>query len=899
VVGQTISHYKILEKLGQGGMGEVWKAEDTQLRRTVALKFLSSETVGDEEVKARLIREAQASASLDHPNICQVFGIHQENNETFIAMAHIDGPSVADKIKERPLPLEDALDIALQIADGLHEAHEKGIVHRDVKPQNIMLTAKGQVKIMDFGLASLSGRSKLTKSGTTLGTPAYMSPEQLEGKDVDRRADVWALGCVLYEMLTQKTPFAAEYEQAIAYGILNEDPEPVSAQRADVTPEVDRLISKALAKSPAERYQHADDLLADLRVLQKRTSTRASSERSKTLTANQTSGAMDSPVPVGRSRLRIERIVAVALGIAFLGLLAIYLTQAPPEAPQQVRLAKFTLSPELPIDVSSITRPTPSPDGRYVAFNLGSASTQHSLWIDRGLTLTVWDAEQDRYRALTTQAGLGPFWSPDSRHIGLVTNKAVLTINVDSGAERTLATWPSQLRWTPHGGTWAPDGETIVFSAGPGIGGRRLYRMSASGGKYELLFEPSDEEVSRGGFFDPTFLPTVDGRRALLYAEGEDHADIGVINLETGERRTIISGNPRYGRPLYSPSGHVIYQEPGGRLSAIPFSLERLEPTGDPFVIAESATEPGISAQGMLTYAKLEPVATMQLAWRDRSGNRLGSIGEAQEGINFPVLSPDGKEVVAVGTTDRLLDIWIHEVDRPVKRRITFDETSDDRPTWLPSGKQVTFSGGETAQRNIWIAATDGSAGPTLFYESPSSDFGYEWSRDGKYLVGSGRSFLFYLRAKADGNGWEKVILADDRFGHVAPDLSPDGRYVAYRSDESGRAEVYVRPFPEGGGKWQISVDGGGQPRWQGDGSEIFYVKDDTLMVVPVTSQQNFTHGAPQTLFDGEGVLRGRGQRYDVTADGQRFVVVEGVGSRNPRQIQVVQNWYEEFRDRD
>lgn len=523
---------------------------------------------------------------------------------------------------------------------------------------------------------------------------------------------------------------------------------------------------------------------------------------------------------------------------------------------------------------------------------------------DDVLTLMVWDAEQDKYRALTTGVGLRLFWSPDSRQIGLITDKAVLTIDLESGAERTLAGWSSQLGWTPRGGTWSPDGETIVFSAGPTLVGKRLYRMSASGGKYELLFEPSDEEVQRGGFFDPTFLPTVDGRQALLYAEGEDHSDIGVIDLETGERRRIISGDPRYLRPLYSPSGHVIYQEPGGRLSAIPFSLERLEPTGDPFVIAESSSEPGISAHGMLTYAKPELPGMMQLAWRDRSGKRLGSIGEAQERIGLPVLSPDGKEVVVQGTTDREQDIWIHEVDRPVKRRITFDETAEARPTWLPSGKQVTFSGGafsggETEPRNIWIAATDGSGDPTLLYDSPTSDFGFEWSRDGKYLVGSGRRFLFYLRAKADGNGWERVVLEDDRFGHVAPELSPDGRYVAYQSDESGRAEVYVRPFPEGSGKWQISIDGGGQPRWQGDGSEIFYVKDDTLMVVPVTSQQNFTYGAPRALFDGEGAFRGRGQHYDVTADGQRFVVVEGRRSADLRQIQVVQNWYEEFRDRE
>jgi serine/threonine protein kinase len=268
--GRAISHYKITQKLGQGGMGVVWKAEDTQLRRTVALKFLSSDTLEEQEVKARLIREAQAAASLDHPNICAVHGIHEEDGETFIAMAFIDGPSLAGKIKERPLPLEEALDIAIQIGEGLKEAHEKGIVHRDIKPANIMMTRKGQAKIMDFGLASLAGRSKLTKSGTTLGTPAYMAPEQLQAKQADHRADIWALGCALYEMLAQRTPFAAEYEQAIAYGILSEDPEPVTAVRSGIPVELDRVIAKALAKAPGERYQTVSDLMVDLRSLRKK-----------------------------------------------------------------------------------------------------------------------------------------------------------------------------------------------------------------------------------------------------------------------------------------------------------------------------------------------------------------------------------------------------------------------------------------------------------------------------------------------------------------------------------------------------------------------------------------------------------------------------------------------------
>ncbi len=297
--GTEVGHYRVVEKVGAGGMGEVWKAEDTQLRRTVALKFLSSETLQSDDTRARLVREAQASAALDHPNICHVYGIHEENGETFIAMAYIDGPSLADKIKERPLPLNEALDIAVQIAEGLQEAHDKGIVHRDIKPANVMLTPKGQVKIMDFGLAAVTGRSRLTKTGTTLGTPAYMAPEQLEGRDVDRRADIWALGCVLYEMLTQRTPFEAEYEQAIAYGILNEQPEPLTAFRSGIPVPLDRVVGKSLAKAPEERYQSASDFGVDLRAqlrLAKTTDRRSAGVGS----AKEIRAMLDPRVAVGR-----------------------------------------------------------------------------------------------------------------------------------------------------------------------------------------------------------------------------------------------------------------------------------------------------------------------------------------------------------------------------------------------------------------------------------------------------------------------------------------------------------------------------------------------------------------------------------------------------------------------
>ncbi len=437
-------------------MGEVWKAEDTQLRRTVALKFLSSETVDDDEVKTRLIREAQAAASLDHPNICPVYGIHEENGETFIAMAYVDGPSLADKIKERPLPLDEALNMAIQIAEGLQEAHEKRIVHRDIKPQNIMLTAKGQVKIMDFGLAAVAGRSRLTKSGTTLGTPAYMSPEQLEGRDVDRRADIWALGVVLYEMLTQRTPFAADYEQAIAYGILNEEPEPVTAQRRGVPPKVDDLLTKALAKDASERYQHVEEMIVDLKSLSKKPQKEESKRYGSAGELEVDLGNLADQLKSGRTTvirsamrpsLAAEKksiaawLIGAAALVAGLVIGGLAFRSAPPPAPE-VRFE--ILPPEGVLGVSVFEgEPVVSPDGRKFAFlgaNAGGESALYLRSLDRVETAIV----------AGTQGAAFPFWSPDSRYLAFFTDDKLFRVDVNGGAPQALCDVVDG-----RGGAWA------------------------------------------------------------------------------------------------------------------------------------------------------------------------------------------------------------------------------------------------------------------------------------------------------------------------------------------------------------------------------------------------------------------------------------------------------------
>ena len=599
------------------------------------------------------------------------------------------------------------------------------------------------------------------------------------------------------------------------------------------------------------------------------------------------------PEPPPREHALPRSVLLAGLGVALLlGFLLGQAFQSDEGPARSAELRKFTLTPDLSAGQWGVRFPSPSPDGQMVAFWVrGPSPSTHQL--------VLWEAVQDKYRPIGQVAGR-PFWAPDSSRLGVAKPDGIHVIAPDNGSERMLTAWPDRPGWFTRGGSWSPDGESIVFSAGPSYVGLRLYRLPAEGGSYELLFEPSKEEVEQGlGFFDPSFLPSVGDRQALLYAEGVPFAaNIGVVDLSTGERGTIVSGDASFNLPQYCSTGHVLYWETSDRLWALPFSIERLEATGEPFVVAEAAGELGVSAEGTLVYGKADGDAWMQLAWRNRQGTSVGRIGEPQQEIAMPVLSPDGRQVVVLGVEDGIRDIWIHEVDRPVKRRITFDESHNDRPTWHPSGESVSFSAGVVGRSDIWMAAADGRGEPRLLFESPASDFGFEWSPDGRYLLGSGSHFLFYLRKPDGQDAWEKVILEDDRFDHVAPDLSPDGRYLAYQSDRSGRAEIYVRPFPDGDKIWQISAGGGMQPRWQSD-SEIFFVQGDTLMAAPVKTDPEFEHGRAERLFAGNGVFRGRGQRYDVTPDGQRFVVVEGTDSSEPRQFQVVENWYEEFRDRD
>ena len=904
--GATISHYKITEKLGEGGMGVVYKAEDTKLKRPVALKFLAGHLLGHEEIKARFQREAEASAALNHPNVCHVYEISQAEGKTFIAMAFIEGGSLDKKIETGPLKLNEALDIAIQTAQGLRAAHEKNIVHRDIKPANLMVSGDGSkphVTIMDFGLARLADRSKLSRADGAMGTVSYMSPEQTAGTDVDHRTDIWSLGVALYEMVTGRQPFG-HYEQAVTHSITGEEPEPMTGLRTGVPMELEWIVNKCLAKDLDQRYQSTTELVVDLETL-----------RTKLESGGPVILLAQGPVGRVEKRQELQRWgmlgVAVVL-VASLGL-SVLLWRRGPSSDTSEPVGRFSISGE------NLQGGGISPDGRYIAY-VTKDGDEISTWV-RSL-----DREAPR-KLEGMEGATGGFWAPDSRSLGFATGRELRRISVEGGDPITLCKLPGFgfLRFT--GGSWSSDGDRIVFGSGRG-----LYEVSAGGGAPRLLLAPEETEgtksrwladqfaeqvPSRGPeetegtenrwLMAPTLLPPVAGRRGLVYTilSRMDESRLAVVDLETGQRRDLGPGATSH----YSASGHLVYQTSirEGGLWALPFSLETLTPTGKAFRIVEEGTGPTLAQNGTLVYTGGAADSQIQLVWKDREGDRLGTIGQPQDHLYYPALSPDEKRVAVTGLENNNTDIWIHEVDRPVKTRLTSHEGTDLFPTWSPRGDRVAFSSGRTGDRDVYTLLADGSGEPVLLVGSADSrEYLTDWSPDETILMFQRMdspwidSNLSYLRRKQDGSGYHEALFLKTGFDEAVGKLSPDGRFVAYSSNHSGQPEVYIRSFPDGGGRQRVSLNGGAQPRWSKDGKELFYVAGSYLMAVPVSTSSKLIVGNPKPLFSSRGLPMSRtgSLNYDVTSDGQRFVVTEPLAADTKRVIHVVQNWFTEFKDR-
>ncbi|MDA1234148.1 MAG: protein kinase [Acidobacteria bacterium] len=894
VIGSTISHYKIVEKLGEGGMGVVYKAEDTTLERTVALKFLADHLLNDEEAKERCLREAKAAAALDHPNICTVHEIGEVDGKTFLAMAFLKGETLEDRITQGPLSLKDALDVARQVADGLEAAHEAAIVHRDIKPANIMVDSKGRATIMDFGLARLTEASRLTKVDTAMGTVAYMSPEQAQGMEVDHRSDLWSLGCVLHEMVSGQRPFKGEYDQALLYEICHEEPAALTGLRTGVPIELELLASKCLAKDRDDRYQYAKEIAVDLRTLaEKLKSGRSTILRPAPMTAAVTAmaGQTLNPVvaPPHRSSSRIWQALAGVLGVALLAVsLAYFSTPAPDGEPQALR--RFSFSHE-GVGAASI-----SPDGRNVVFTVPREDGSSSLWLRAMGSETARELPGTAVRANRAGSWV-PGWSPDSRSIVFGTNDQLKRIDLDGGDPVVLCSLSRPVGRRRGlaflGASFSPDGDRIVYSSW-----LQLWEVSALGGEPKLLFQPAPGV----DYWSPHFLPTGDGSQRLVFSVEDQGSNIWrteALDLQTGEPHEVGPLSDA----VYAPSGYLIHglSEPWGvGLSATPFSIETLATVGETFPLETSGIAASVSRDGTLVYTSSASSAGAQIVVRDRSGDVLRSVGDPILQGQGPDVAPNGSRVVV--SVDG--DIWVYDLERDIGTRLTFTQAENLHPTWMPSSLEVSYQSAD----GVVVHVADGSqaAKAALTRANGVGSGPVSWSADGRYVAyaaadpAGGEGGIWYREIGSGGSLSEPISYLRTPFSEDQPQISPDRRYLAYRSNESGRPEVYVRPFPEGSGKWQVSTNGGVDPRWAVDGRELFYSEGTTLMAVDVSTSGTFTVERPQRLFESNSLQQGGPtHRYDVFPDGQRFLMIDRDTDAAQDTIRIVENWDEPFRDRE
>ena len=903
--GDRLGPYEVTAPIGAGGMGEVYRATDTKLDRDVAIKVLSDAFSSDPERLARFEREAKVLASLNHPGIAAIYGLETSGATRALILELVEGPTLQDRIAHGPIPLDDALPIATQIAEALEAAHEHGIIHRDLKPANIKVTPDGVVKLLDFGLAKAlepempeadaANSPTLTAAATTkgviLGTAAYMSPEQARGGVADRRADVWSFGVVLYEMLTGRQLFTGASVSDTLAAVLKTEPD-WSTLPSTTPPLLRRLLRHCLEKDRKERLQHIGDVRVELRDAR---------------TGSDGDAATAPVAQPARWQRPLFVTAALVFGLIVGGLAVWILTRPAPAPPSPVTRMSIVLPPTQQ-QTSLLRRGVAiSPTGTHVVYAA-----------NRQLYLRALDELEAQ--PLPGTEGSEPsslFFSPDGEWIGFYSGRdgALQKVALAGGAAVTLAEVSGI-----NGASWGAD-DTIVFGQlGRGIG-RGILRVAGAGGTPEVLV--SDDETAFR-YVLPQMLP---GGEVVLYtrttpsgavgSSGEwDAAQIVVEQVATGERTVVIEGGYD---ARYLPTGHLVYAL-GGTLLAVPFDVDRLEVTGSPVPLVEGisrattgAANADIARTGTLVYLLGEGTGeeVRTLVWVDRDGTEE-VLAAPPRAYVYPRLSPDGTRVV-LDARDEEDDLWVWDLTRETLTRLTSAAEADRFGVWTPDGQRVVFASlRDGGNINLYWRAADGTGAVERLTESSRPHFPQTFSPDGTRLVlysatPDTRNDLHVLTLDADRRVAPLIVT---EFREMSADLSPDGQWLAYQSNASGRWEVYVQPFPDvDGGRWQISTTGGMRPLWGPDGQELFYLTDAGVMGVTVEIGAGFGVGTPTLVIAGSyfgppvGTVSGR--IYDIAPDGQRFLMLKESGTATAddpfaglMQIHVVQNWFEELKAR-
>ncbi len=880
--GTRLGPYEVQSLLGEGGMGQVYRARDSRLNRTVAIKVLTSPAAASPELRERFEREARAVGSLNHPHICTLHDLGHQDGVDYLVMEYLEGETLSARLRRGPLPIEQVLRCAIEIADGLSQAHRAGVVHRDLKPANVMLTRSAGVKILDFGLAKLrapgpetgAGLSSvptesrnLTNAGVLLGTAPYMAPEQVEGREVDCRTDLFAFGAVVYEMATGERAFEGESAASVIAAILSSEPSPISTSQPLVPRALDRVVQKCLAKLPEDRWQTARDLKDELLWIQKEVSLPSTPVRRK---------------GVRRWALPASAVVAV-IGTS----LALWSLLRSSATPRPVVRSVIPLPED---HLYSRDGMALSPDGTRLV--LGAFLRTAGNAFGR-LYLRVM-SEMEAKPIPGTEGSRLPLFSPRGDWLAFFANGKLMKVSLGGGAPVALCDAPN-----PYGGTWGPD-DTIVFNA-VNYGG--LMRVSAGGGPCEVLTTPDREKSEKSHRF-PDFLP---GGKTVIFSMGSaarrslDDQTIEALSLETGERKVLVEGGMS---ARWSPSGHLVYHR-GDSLVAVSFDPERLAVTGPPVTVLEGVLpvhgffggQPNfaLSRNGALVFVPFRKRTPPRLVFVDREG-KSEPISEVRQEFRWHQLSPDGKRL-AVGVAAWNDEIWLYDFSRDAWSQLTSD-WDNSAPIWAPDGAQVTFTSTREGPFNLFSLPADGSGELERLTTSSQDQTPLSWSPDGRFLAfGEGGDIWILPR---EGDQKPKLFLSSAWGAR----FSPDGRWLAYVSRESGRPEVNVRPFPGPGGKWQISTRGGLSPRWSGDGKEIFYIEPiedpeatPPIMAVEVVTAGGFRAVKPRKLFEWGS----RPGDWDVTRDGRSFVMIEVEPISDdvtPGELGLVLNWAEELKRR-